>query len=70
MIHKIDKASTEITAETEDKNNNQDMNREIRTGMATIKIEIGLTTEEDQTNISTTAANTKHRSSLSSQIKT
>ena len=73
MIHKIDKASTETIAETEDTNNNRDTNREIRTtrtGMATTKIEMGLTTEEDQTNINTTEANTKHRSSLNSEIKT
>ena len=73
MIHKIDKASTETTAETEDTNNNQYTNREARptrTGMTTIKIEIGLTTEQDQTNINTTDISTKHRSSLNSQIKT
>ena len=73
MIHKKDKASTETTAETKDTNNNRDMNREIRTtrtGMTTTKIEIGLTTEEDQTNINTTEISTKHRSSLNSQIKT
>ena len=73
MIHRIDKASAETTAETEDTNNNLDMNREARTtrtGMTTIKIEIGLTTEEDQTNINTTEMNTKHRSFSNSQIKT
>ena len=49
------------------------MNREARTtraGMTTIKIEIGSTTEGDQTNINTTEINTKHRSSSNSQIKT
>ena len=52
-IHKIDKASTETTAEIEGTSNNQNTNREIkttRTGMRTTKIEIGLTTGEDQTN--------------------
>ena len=70
MIYRIDKATT---AEIEDTNNNQDMNREARTtrtGMTTIKIEIGLTTEEDQINTNTTEINTKHRSSLNSQIRT
>ena len=38
--------------------------------MTTIKIEIGLTTEEDQKNINATEINTKHRSSSNSQIKT
>ena len=73
MITRIDKASAETTAGTEDTNNNRDMNREIRTtrtGMTTIKIEIGLTTEEDQININTTEINTKRRSSSNSQIKT
>ena len=73
MIHRIDKASAETTAETEDTNNNRDTNRKARTtrtGMTTIKIEIGLTTEGEQTNINTKEINTKHRSSSNSQIKT
>ena len=52
-IHKINKASTETTAEIEGISNNQDTNREnrtTRTGMRTTKIETGLTTGEDQTN--------------------
>ena len=52
-IHKINKASTETTAEIEGISNNQDMNREnrtTRTGIRTTKIETGLTTGEDQTN--------------------
>ena len=73
MFHKIDKASTETTAETEGTDNNRNTNREVRTtrtGMTTIKIEIGLTTEEDQTNTNTTEISTKHRLSSNSQIKT
>ena len=73
MIHTIDRATTETTAEMEDTNNNQDMNREIKitkTGVITIKIETGLTIEEDLTNTNTTETNTKHRSSSNSQIKT
>ena len=72
-IHKIDKASTETTAEIEGTNNNQDTNREIkttRTGMRTIKIEKGLTTGEDRTNINIIETSTKHRSSSNSQTKT
>ena len=51
----------------------QDMNREARTtrtGMTTTKIEIGLTTGEDQINTNTTGTNTRHRSSSNSQIRT
>ena len=69
MIHKKDKATT---AEIEDTNNYQDTNREARitrTGLTTIKIEIDLTTGEDQINTNTTGINTKHRSSLNSQIR-
>ena len=72
MIHTTDKATTETTAETEGTSNNRDMIREIKTtktGMTTPKIEIGLTIEEDQTNINTTETNTKHKSSSSSQIR-
>ena len=56
MTHTTDKDATGITIETEDTNITQDMNREIkttRTGMIIIKIETGLTTEGDQTNINT-----------------
>ena len=59
-------------AETEITNNNKDTNREIRTtqtGMTITKIETGLTTEGDQTNINTTETNTKPKSSLNSQTK-
>ena len=73
MTLTTDRITTEITAETQDTSNNQDTNREIRvtrTGMKTIKIETGLTTEEDQTNTNITETNTKHRSSLNSQIRT
>ena len=73
MIHRIDKALAETTAEIEDTNNNRDTNREARTtrtGMTTIKIEIGLTTGEDQINTNTTGTYTKHRSSSNSQTRT
>ena len=73
MIHTTDRVTTETTAKTEDTSNNRDTNREIRitrTGMITIKIETGLTTEEDQTNTNITKTNTKHRSSSNSQIRT
>ena len=73
MTHTADRVTTEITTETEDTSNNQDTNREIkitRTGMKTIKIETGLTTEEDQTNTNTTETNKKHRSSSNSRIRT
>ena len=72
-IHKIDKASTETTAGIEGTNNNRDMNREIkttRTGMRIIKIETGLTTGEDRTNINIIETSIKHRSSSNSQTKT
>ena len=45
-------------------------NQNYQNRLTTIKIEIGLTTEGDQININTTEINTKHRSSLNSQIKT
>ena len=51
----------------------QDMNREVKTtktGMITIKIETGLTTEEDLTNTSITGTNPKHKSSSNSQART
>ena len=68
-----DRTTAETMAETETTNNNQGMSREIRTaqtGMTIIKIETGLTTEGDQTNINTTETNTKLKSSLNSQTKT
>ena len=67
-----DRATTETTIETEDTNIIQDMTKETRTtktGMITIKIETGLTTEDNQTNISTTGANPKHKSSSNTQIR-
>ena len=73
MTGTAERTTTEIMAETEVTSNNRGMNREIRTtqtGMTITKIETGLTTEEDQTNINTTGTNTKLKSSLSSQIKT
>ena len=73
MIHTTDKATTETTSETEGTSNNRDTNREIKitkTGMITTKIETGLTIEEDQANTNTTETNTKHKSSLNSQIRT
>ena len=80
MMATTDRTTAETTAETEITNNNQDMNREIRTtqtgititkieiGTKIIKIEIASTTEGDQTNINTTE--TKLKSSLNSQTKT
>ena len=81
MTATTDRTTTETMAETEITNNNQDMNREIRTtqtGMTIPKIEIGMTiimietgsTTGDQTNINTTETNTKHKSSSNSQTKT
>ena len=61
-IHKINKASTETTAEIQGISNNQDTNREnrtTRTGMRTTKIETGLTTGEDQTH--TTIIDNQHK---------
>ena len=57
-------ASTETTAEIEGTNNNRDTNREIkitRTGMRIIKIETGLTTGENRTNINIIETSIKHR---------
>ena len=48
------------------------MSKEIqttKTGMITTKIEIGLTTEEDQTNTNTTEINTRHKSPSNSQTR-
>ena len=49
------------------------MTREIqttKTGMITIKIEKGLTTEEDPTNTSTIETNQKHKSFSNTQTRT
>ena len=73
MMATTERTTAETMAETEITNNNQDMNREIRTtqtGMTITKIETGSTTEGDQTNINTTETNTKLKSSLNSQTKT
>ena len=73
MTATTERTTAETMAETEITNNNQDMNREIRTtqtGMTITKIETGSTTEGDQTNINTTETNTKLKSSLNSQTKT
>ena len=67
MTRTTEKDTTGTTIETEDTNTTQDMNRETittRTGMTIIKIETGLTTEGDLTNINTTETNQKHKSSL------
>ena len=72
MTRTTDKDTTGTTIETGDTNITQDMNRETKTtktGMITIKIETGLKTEEDQTNINTTETNQRHKSSLNTQIK-
>ena len=73
MIQTTDKATTEITIETKATNTTRDMNREIKTtktGMITIKIEIGSTTEGDRTNTNTTEINTRHKSSSNSRTRT
>ena len=70
--HTADKVITETTIGTEVTSRTRDMNKEIlttKTGMITTKIEIGLTTEGDQTNTNTTETNTRHRSSLNSQTR-
>ena len=72
MMATIVRTIAETMAETEITDNNQDMNREIRTtqtGMTITKIETGSTTEGDQTNINTTEPNTKPKSSFNSQTK-
>ena len=78
----IGRTTAETTAGTEITNNNQDMNREIKTtqtgitilrieiGMTITKTDTGLTTEGDQTNINTAETNTKPKSSSNSQTKT
>ena len=59
------KVSTETTIETEDTNKIQDMTKETRatrTGMITTKIEIGLTTGDNQINTNITETNQKPKS--------
>ena len=79
MTATTDRTKAKTMAETEITNNNQDMNREIRTGMTITKIEIGMTitkidtgstTEGDQTNTNTIETNTKLKSFSNSQTKT
>ena len=73
MNPRADRATTETTIETKDTNITQDMTKETRitkTGMITIKIETGLTTEDDQINISTTETSQKHKLSSNTQIRT
>ena len=68
-----DRDTTDITTETGDSNNTQDMTREIqatKTGMVTVKMETGSTTEEDPTNINITETNPKHKSFLNTQTRT
>ena len=72
MTHTTDRATTGTTIETEDTNKIQDMTKETRTtktGMKTIKIETGLTTEDDQTNINTTGISQRRKSSSNTQIR-
>ena len=69
---KTDKATTETTTGTEVTSRTRDTSKEIqttKTGMITNKIEIGLTTEGDQTNTNTAETNTTHKSPLSSQTR-
>ena len=82
MTATTDRTTAETTAGTEITNNIQDTNREtqttqtgmtiteIETGTTITKIDTGSTTEGDQTNISTTEINTKHRSSSNSRTRT
>ena len=62
-IIKTDKISTGTTTETEGTSRTHGMTRGMgfRTGMTTIKIEIGLIREDDQTNTNTTETNPEHR---------
>ena len=73
MTHSTNRDTTETTIETGDTNITQDMNREAKTTKTDtmiIKTETGLTTEEDQTNISITETNPKHKSFSNSQTRT
>ena len=60
---KTDKVSTGTTIETEGTNRTQDTTRGtgFKTGMTVTKIEIGLTTRDDQININTTETSPEHR---------
>ena len=72
MTLTADRATTETTIETGDTNIVQDMTKETRatkTGMITIRIETGLITEDDQSNISTTETSQKHKSSFNTRIR-
>ena len=72
MTPTADRATTQTTIETEDTNIIQDMTKETRitkTGMITIKIETGLTTEDDLINTNTTGINQRHKSSLNTQTR-
>ena len=73
MTNTTGRDTIETTVETGNTNTIQDLNSEAKTiitGMITIKIEIGLTTEEDQTNTNITGTNPKHKLSSNSQTKT
>ena len=75
MIHTTptaNKVTTETTTGIEATSRTRDMSKETqttKTGMITTKIEIGLTTEEEQTNTNTTEINTRHKSSSNSQTR-
>ena len=60
---KTDEVSTGTTIETEGTNRTQDTTRGtgFKTGMTVTKIEIGLTTGDDQININTTETRSEHR---------
>ena len=63
-ITRTDKVSTGTTIETEVTSKIHGMTKQImsfKTGMTTTKIEIGLTTEDDQPNTNTTEINPEHR---------
>ena len=72
VTHTTDRDTTGTTTETGDTNRTKDTIREIKatkTGMITIKIDTGWTTEGDPTNTSTTETNRKHKSSSNTPIK-
>ena len=62
-IIKTDKISPGTTTETEgiSRTHGTTKGMGFKTGMTTTKIEIGLTTEDDQTNNNTTETNPEHR---------
>ena len=70
MICTTDRDITGTTIEKGDTNTTLDMKRETKTGMITIKIETGSTTEGDRTNTNITETNPKHKSSLNIQTRT